>query len=145
MIKKLYYVDSCIWLNIFNDEDYPSRGIYLSTESRIFITRIALSENEGIVLSGFVLKEVKHKIADSVMSDKFIIYMKRYSTFIHASDDDYSFARKLESESGFTISFYDCMHIALCLKHSCILVTRDKRLIELANKYIITKMPEEVE
>ena len=92
-----------------------------------------------------MLKEVKHKIANSVISDKFIRYMEKYSIFIHATDDDYSFARELESESGFTISFYDCMHIALCLKQGCILVTRDKKLIEFANKYIVTKMPEEVE
>jgi len=46
MAKELYYVDSCIWLNIFNEEDYPLKGIYLCTESRIFITKIIFSGSE---------------------------------------------------------------------------------------------------
>jgi predicted nucleic acid-binding protein len=61
---------------------------------------------------------------------------------IRSISEDYEFARKLESKFEFKISFIDCMHIAISKRVGCILVTRDKLLIEKANDFILADKPE---
>jgi len=61
---------------------------------------------------------------------------------IEVVEEDKAFARKLESKSDFTISFYDCLHIAICKRLNFILVTRDNLLINFAKDYIEVQKPE---
>lgn len=62
--------------------------------------------------------------------------------FIEINEEDYSFARKLESELEYALSFYDCLHIAVCRRLGLTLVTRDNDLIRFARRYILTEKPE---
>ena len=61
---------------------------------------------------------------------------------IKITDEDYPYARKLESESNYRIAFYDCVHIAICKRLNLTLVTRDRKLIEFSRLYIEADRPE---
>ena len=101
------------------------------------------SENT-IVYSGFVLKEIKHHLKDDRLFEEKQTFMGEEPKFIfiRATEEDYNFGRALESEFNFEISFFDCMHIAISKRLSCILVTRDKLLIEKAKNYLAADKPE---
>jgi len=62
--------------------------------------------------------------------------------FIKLNEEDYEFARKVESEIDYELSFYDCLHIAICKRMNFILVTRDNLLIKTARRFIIAEKPE---
>ena len=143
MVQKLYYVDSCIWLNLFKKEGDPTQGVPYWKLAEEFIEKIMFSDNT-IVYSGFVLKEIGYTLNDKELFEEKQEFMKEEPQFhfVKATPEDYDFGRKLESEFKFEISFFDCMHIAICNRVRCILVTRDRLLIEKAKKYVSVDKPE---
>ena len=143
MAAKRYYVDSCIWLNLFKKEGDAARGKPYWNSAEEFLEKIMFSEN-AIVYSGFVLKEIKHHLKDDRLFEEKQTFMGEEPKFslIRATEEDYNFGRALESEFNFEISFFDCMHIAISKRLGCILVTRDKLLIEKAKNYLAADKPE---
>ena len=141
-----YYIDSCIWLNLFQKEGDPTKGVPFWAIADDFVKKIICAKESRVAHSSFVLKEVKYTLNDEALfyDYLFIVKKKLNSSYAYAISDDYDFARKLESESRFSISFFDCMHIALCKRLGFILVTRDKKLITFARRYIIVGLPEEL-
>lgn len=143
MAQKSYYVDTCIWLNLFKKEGDPTKGIPYWRIAEYFIENIIATKNE-IVYSDQILKELKYKLANEDQFKARKSYLKEEFIFVKTTAEDYAIARKLESNSHFEISFYDCIHIAICLRLGHILITRDSALIKFANEYIKVKKPEEV-
>lgn len=138
-----YYVDTCIWLNLFKKEGDPHKGVPYWQSVKEFIEKIMFSDNE-VIYSGFVLKELEHNLKDRTIFEekqKFLKEELKFS-FVKATPEDYDFARKMESEFNFEISFFDCMHTALCKRGGYLLVTRDNLLIEKAKKYVLVDRPE---
>lgn len=143
VIQKQYYVDSCIWLNLFKKEGDAARGKPYWKLAKEFIERIMFSE-DVIVYSGFVLKEIKHNLKDNQLFEEKQTFMGEEPKFslIRVTEEDYNFGRILESEFNFEISFFDCMHIAISKRLGCILVTRDRLLMEKAKNYVKVDKPE---
>lgn len=142
-MKKTYYIDSCIWLNLFKKEENTVRGILYWKLAEEFLEKIIFSENE-IVYSGFVLKEIKHDINNEELfkeKHRFLEEEPKFS-FVKTIPEDYEFGRRLESEFNFEISFFDCMHIAICKRLGYILVSRNNLLIKYAKKYLNVNKPE---
>lgn len=110
-----------------------------------FFDKIIFSEDE-IVYSGFVLKEIKHDINNEELFREKQIFLKEEPkfNFVKSTPEDYEFGRRLESEFNFEISFFDCMHVAICKRLNYILVTRDNLLIRYAKRYIVVNKPEEI-
>jgi len=109
-----------------------------------FIDKIMFSNDKEILYSGFILKELQFILnRDKLYNDKYG-FLKEESEckFIKSIEEDKILARKLESESGFEISFYDCLHIAICKRTNSVLVTRDYNLIDFAKNYIEVQKPE---
>lgn len=144
-MAKRYYVDSCIWLNLFKKEGDAVKGELYWKLAEEFLEKIMFSENV-IVYSGFVLKEIKHKLKDNQLFEEKQTFMEEEPKFIFvkATEEDYGFGRELESEFNFEISFFDCLHIAMSKRLGCVLVTRDNLLIEKAKEYVIVEKPEKL-
>ncbi len=141
-MQKRYYVDSCIWLNLFKKEGDETKGKPYWKIAEEFIEYVMSSEDEEIVYTMPVLREIKLKLPDwQIYSEKEAYIIKEFC-FVEVTDEDILFARKLEAESNYTISFFDCMHTAVCKRIGTILVTRDKKLLVFANKYILALKPE---
>ena len=141
-MSKLFYLDSCIWLNLFKKEGDVTKGIPYWKLAESFIKKIIFSKH-NIVYSGFVLKEIKFKLNNENLFRERLKFIKRFR-YVKSVNQDYSFARKLELQSNYETSFYDCLHIVLCKRLSSILVTRDAELIKFARKYIVTDKPEKL-
>ena len=143
MAQKTYYVDSCIWLNLFKKEGDATKGTPYWKLAEDFLEKVMFSE-DNVVYSGFVLKEIRCDLNNEELfkeKQKFLEEEPKFS-FIKTIPEDYDFGRKLESEFNFEISFLDCMHIAIAKRLRLILVTRDTLLIEKAKKYVLVDKPE---
>src|SRR3989344_2800738 len=143
MAQKSFYIDSCIWLNLWKKEENANKGVKYWEIAKDFIEKIMFSKDEEIIYTGFVLKELKFKLDEDTFNEKMSFFKtEQRFRFVKATDEDYSFARKLESESHYEISFFDCIHIAICKRLNFTLITRDEKLIEFAKKYIQAERPE---
>lgn len=143
MAQKTYYIDSCIWLNLFKKEGDETKDAPYWKLAEEFIKKVMFSEDK-IVYSGFILKEIRFDLNNEELfkeKQKFLEEEPKFS-FIKAAPEDYNFGRKLESEFNFEISFFDCMHIAISKRLKFILVTKDALLMEKAKKYIFVDKPE---
>jgi predicted nucleic acid-binding protein len=137
-----YYVDTCIWLNLFKKGGDPSKGVPYWEIAQEFLRQMLFSRHQ-IVYSGVVLRELQIKLAENYQKARLYIEGLRLMK-IDMTDDDKIMARGLESQYGFEISFYDLMHITLCKRHNCILITRDKQMTEIARENgVLVCKPEE--
>jgi len=140
---KKFYLDTCIWLNLFKKEGNETKGKPYWEIAKEFIENIIFSKEKEIFYSGFVLKELMFILEEEKFKEKIhFLRSDEKFIFVKAINEDYLLARKIESESGYRISFYDCLHIAVCKRLNFVLVTRDQELINFAKKYISAEKPE---
>lgn len=142
--KKRYYVDSCIWLNLFKKEINPNgiKDFWKIAEEFI----LEKSENDNIIYTGLVFRELEDKINDVLRYKEKLYFIKEElkCNYVKLTNEDYDFARKLEKEENCILSFYDFLHIAVCKRTDSILITRDNKLIEVSKKYILVFKPEDL-
>ncbi len=139
-----FYVDTCIWLNLFKKEGDPSKGVPYWKIAQDFINKVILSEDCGIIYSNIVLKEIYFNLKNKHQFNQKLFFMKRQRKFkfFIMSPQDYELARKFEIECGRAISFCDCLNTAICKRLGMLLVTRDRALIEFAKNHISVNKPE---
>lgn len=142
-MDKRYYIDSCIYLNLWQKEVNPKTGLKLWKIARDFLQKIEDKENI-ILFSGFILKEMAYVLKENFNEKRRIFLDKDKFKKILAFPEDYEFARKLEKEFNYEISFFDCIHIVLARKEKAILITRDERLISYGRRYCRINKPEEL-
>ena len=130
-----YYVDTSVWLNLFKKEGDPTKGIPYWKLAKDFIEKIMFSENDNIVYSGIILRELQIKLGENIYSEK-RKFFEEEPKFVKVDvvNEDKGIARKLESQYNFEISFYDLLHLALAKRLALIIVTRDAQLIRIANE-----------
>lgn len=143
-MKKRFYVDSCIWLNLFKKEGDASKGKPYWEIAEEFIEDVMSSEDDEILSSGFVLREIEHDLNDEHLFKEKEAFIKGHERFyaVAPSEEEYRLARDFEAVSKYTISFYDCLHLAICSKRRFILVTRDRKLLAFAKQYVFAEKPE---
>ncbi|OGJ20884.1 hypothetical protein A3K73_09280 [Candidatus Pacearchaeota archaeon RBG_13_36_9] len=138
-----YYVDTCIYLNLWKKEVDES-GNKLWESAKNFFEK---AENEEAIIyySGFLLKELiflltteeylqKKELFDSSLNFKKTILSK----------EEYELAKSI-SKANKQLSFYDVIHILLAKKTNSILVTRDRILIQLSKDYSVeARKPEDL-
>jgi len=132
-----YYLDTCIWLNLFKKE----KRFWKITKE--FIEQASTKE-KIIFVSTIVLKELSFKSQSNFKDILIFFKLQKYVKLIKTTPEDYDYARNLETTDKFSLSFYDYLHIALSKRLNCVLVTRDRELIKTATKFIICKKPEEL-
>ncbi len=137
-----FYVDSCIYLNLWQIEESPAGKKLWKCALDFF--EYAERENMVICFSGFVLKEIEFVLAEGEFEKRKKLFQNERLKKIIAAPENYEEARKLESASGFSISFFDCMHIVLANKSRSILITRDNKLIDFALAYCRVAKPEDI-
>lgn len=143
MQKRSYYLDTCIWLNIFKREGDLSKGTPYWKIALDFVKSIENSGGE-IIVSPIILREIYSKLGEKYSLVKDYFDKNSFISLIEVFNEDYILARKFESASNFTISFYDCIHIAMAKRLNIDLVTRDNSLIAFAKSFISVKKPEEL-
>ncbi len=138
-----YYVDSCIYLNLWQEEVGENGSPFWEYAKKFFEKA---EENHSVIYySGFLLKELM-----------FILDMDEYLQKRDLFEDSFIFKKVVLSKEEFQlavltkkqnmeISLYDIIHIILAKKTNSILITRDRLLMQLAEKFsVIAKKPEEL-
>ena len=129
-----YYVDTCIWLNLFNKEQRKIQNLPVWKIAELF-----LEQYQGnLIVSNKVIKEIISKISSEQLQR-----IAESAYLVEATQEEFSFAQEIESKERYQISFFDCIHIAICTKRNYILITRDKELLERAKAYVTAGTPEQ--
>ena len=125
-----FYVDTNIYLNLWKKEGDATKGTPYWKLAKDFMDK-AERENSIITFSGLILKELEYKLTSEQFKEKSDLLKSTYQK-VEVLEEDYNNARKLESKSRFDISFYDCLHIAVCKRLNLVLVTRDRLMLDFA-------------
>lgn len=139
MAQKTYYVDSCIWLNLFKKEGDETKGVPYWKLAKDFI-----EDENNIIVSTIVIKELSFKIEEKLNYVMKFFKDNESIKMIKTVPEDYDLARKYEDEEELKISFYDYLHVAISKRLNIPLITRDKDLIAFAKKHIEVYRPEEL-
>jgi len=139
MAQKTYYVDSCIWLNLFKKEGDPTKGVPYWKLAKDF-----LEQNNQLIISTIVLKELSYKLENQFEEKLKFFKDTEFVKIIETMPEDYDLARKFEDEETFKISFYDYLHVAIAKRINAQLITRDKDLMDFASKHIEVFKPEDL-
>lgn len=91
-----YYIDTCIWLNLFKKEGDSSKGIPYWKIVKDFIDNI-ITTKDKIFYSGQIINEIRYKLADDTQFKARKSYLEENFIFVKAIGEDYVMARKLES------------------------------------------------
>ena len=134
MVTRGFYLDSCIWLNLFKKEGSLSKGMPYWKIAKDFIEKIIFSKDKSLIYSGLVFKELKYILGDEIFN-KIKLYLKKEAKFVSLNEEDYNFARTLEVTTKPKLSFFDYLHIAVCKRLNLVLITRDKDLIFYIRQY----------
>ncbi|MBU0535468.1 MAG: PIN domain-containing protein [Nanoarchaeota archaeon] len=130
-----YYLDTCIWLNLFKKEGDASKGNPYWKIAEDFIRRVIKSKQDNIFYSGIVLRELQLKLNPEEYKKARYLIEKIYKfSKVDILQEDKNFVRRLESRYDFEISFYDLLHLAVSKRLDLMLITRDKQLIEIAKE-----------
>jgi predicted nucleic acid-binding protein len=134
-----FYVDTCIWINLFKKEGIGSYPYWKITKD--FLNFVKESSHKEVIFSNIILKELQYKLELFTYQVAYN-FLKETGTKVDLIEEDYLFAQKLEEESLYELSFADYLHIAICKRLNLVLVTRDADLLLCAQEYIITEKPE---
>jgi len=135
-----FYVDSCIYINLWQKEVAVSGKKFWQISENFF--KMCDFNNQIIFYSGFVLKELQWVAPGAFAEEEAVFADSRFKKVI-ALVEDYEAARKLEAISNFSICFFDCMHVVLAGRMNAILVTRDNDLISFAGNRCKAMKPED--
>ncbi|MDD3083410.1 MAG: PIN domain-containing protein [Candidatus ainarchaeum sp.] len=134
------YLDTCIWLNIFNKNEKNEEF----NESKKLIEKLLFEKKFDIFYSGFILKEMQFKLSETEFLKKRDFFRNEKIIFLKATNEDYNLARKFEIDNNYKISFFDYLHTSICINNNLILITRDKKLLVFTKTKIIALKPIEL-
>jgi len=137
--SETYYVDSCIWINLFKKEGKEKEGVPHWKIAKDFI-----ENGNTIIVSTIVIKELSFKIKEKLELAMRFFKDNESIKLIKTVPEDYDLARKFENEEQFKISFYDYLHVAIAKRLNIPLITRDKDLITFAKKHLDVYKPEDL-
>lgn len=141
-MDQIYYLDSCIWLNLFKKEGDASKGTPYWKIAKDFIAYVKASGGV-IAVSRIVLKEVYFQFHEDFAEVEQLFAKEPCIGIIEIEDEDYALARSFERTHGL-LSFYDYLHLAIAQRRGFWLITRDRALLEFARKHITALRPEDV-
>lgn len=136
MKKQSFYVDACVYLNLWQKEaDFwrSAKDFFEKFDCSSFV----------FYYSGFLLKELEFVLKKEEFDKKRVLFNSS-PNFRKAflSREEFIQARKIEFELSYEISFYDIIHLLLSRKTGSILVTQDRKLLGVANRYsVIARRP----
>lgn len=123
------YLDTCVWLNIFNKNESSTINGKISKK---LVENILFKTNNKIIYSGFILRELENKLNKNFNEKREYFRKEDNIIFIKATPLDYSFARQIENKYKSNLSFFDCLHLAICKNNNFILITLDRELLNIA-------------
>lgn len=132
MVRK-YLIDTCIWLDIIEDRK-GYMGEPLGDYAAKFFLKITLIK-EKIIISNFLIQELKRKISDNAINSMFKPYENMIER-VFSTKNQLEEAKKLGIER--LIPRGDALHAIMARDENAILITRDKdfdKLLDITTYY----------
>ena len=143
-MKKRFYVDACIYINLWQKEGDPSKGIPYWRLAKDFFKKF---DNDACIIyySGFLLKELEFVLPKALFDKKRLLFGSSPNFHkLMLTEEGLAQARVMESTLDEYVGFYDIIHMLLSERAGATLVTRDKKLLEVADSHCIpAKKPED--
>ena len=136
MIKK-YYLDSCIWIDYFENRSDKFRP--LGDWALRLINKI-IKEDDLFIFSDHILKELEGNYSKENLSKLFEIVPKQLILKIETNKNQAKEAFKLKTKLN--IPFGDALHAILARDNQAILISRDKHFYEF--DFVDVKKPEDL-
>ena len=137
-----FYVDTCVFLNVWKNETGHNPAWPLWKRSKDFLA-FAIQHHE-VITSQAVIRELRFHLPPSLFDKKKADMMASGIAVLQVPERLAPRARKIESEEQFSISYYDILHLLMAQEQSAILITRDKGLLSLAKrKGVATGTPDQ--
>lgn len=133
-----YYLDTCIWLDFFDERDEPH--LAKGRLARKLIERI-INNNDRITYSIIILKEMSSGGHDFYDCKRIFAPLKRILVFCQARDFQYRKAKDIANKRDVPIA--DAVHAIIARDNGAILVSRDRHFKKLKD-IVIAKSPEEI-
>jgi len=143
-LMESYYVDACIYLNLWKKE-VDEFGNLLWKFAKEFFEKVE-KDNSIIYYSGFLLKELMFVLNTEEYLNKMEMFeLSPNFRKVILFKEEYEKAQRLKNTFTSDVSLFDIIHVLLANKTKSIFVTRDRELIEFSKKMNIeVKKPEEL-
>ena len=128
------YVDTCIYLNLWQKEEQDGRKYWKTAE--LFFEKVG-RQKSVIYYSGCILKELQCLLPPITFEEKKKLFETIPFKKIIVTNVEIERARFIEYKTKGSLSFYDIVHMLLAKKVDASLITRDKKLLALAQEYKI--------
>jgi predicted nucleic acid-binding protein len=140
-----FYVDTCVYLNLWKKEKSFILGKPFWVHAKNFFD-YAYRHELIIYYSGFLLKELHYKLTnEEFVKKRAFIESSENFLRVNLSQEEYKKADEITKRLSSGISFFDVAHLILARKTQSVFVTRDKQLLEIAEKFgVVAKKPEEL-
>ncbi|MFA5174156.1 MAG: PIN domain-containing protein [Candidatus Pacearchaeota archaeon] len=141
-MEKRFYVDSCIYLNLWQKE-ISNTGIPFWKIAKEFFEKLE-DENAVVYHSGYLLKELSFILNKEEFTKKKKMFESSPNfRRVMLSDKEFELAREIEIKVNKQISFYEIIHMILARKTNSILITRDKMLLQISKRFKVVAMKPE--
>jgi predicted nucleic acid-binding protein len=134
-----YYIDTCIFLNVWKREVGPNKKkpFYLSAH------KFLQQYSDKLLISTAVLYELEKQLTPQEFEERCAQLKK--CEIISIPQDVEEQAKRIYQEIEERISMSDIIHMLLAEREGAILITRDRALIRTAKEYYITvKRPDDL-
>lgn len=133
-----YYIDSCIWIDYFEDRKDKFRPL---GDWAFRLIKKIISKSDVIIFSNLVEKELAKFFSIEEIENITSIVPNENLTKVKSTTEQLNEARFYTKKSN--IPQEDVLHAILARDNNAVLVTRDKHFYYLA-EYITIKKPEEL-
>ena len=132
-----YYLDTSIWLDLFEDRDEPR--LSKSKYAENFLVRV-IAEDAKMVYSDIVKEELLKYGLGFWELEHIFERLRKILLYVEANDKEIGKARDLASKRG--VPVMDAMHALIARNNKAMLITRDKDFQKLKD-IVESKKPED--
>lgn len=133
-----YYLDSCIWIDYFENRSDKFRPL---GDWALRAIKKIISEGSVIIYSDLVEEELSAKISSDEAKQIMSIVPEENLLYVEASPEQIIDATEFSKK--FKIPAKDALHARIAMDNNAVLITRDKHFYDIAKKVKIKK-PEDL-
>jgi len=128
-----YYVDTCIFLNVWKGEIGPNKRRPFYKISDEFLKEYKKDK----LISTKVLAEIERKLSKAEFKARCFQLLDELET-LDIPEDVIAQAQRMYQDTKKEISFADIIHMLMAEREGAILVTRDRTLMKIAREHYIS-------
>jgi predicted nucleic acid-binding protein len=128
-----YYIDTCIFLNVWKGEVGPNKKWPFYRTSDEFLKKY----KKDILISTKVLTEIERKLSEGEFKIRCLQLLDELET-LDVPEDVIAQAQRIYQDIDKEISFADIIHMLMTEREGATLITRDRALMTIARAYDIS-------